>query len=83
VTSGDEVEVTADGASVRATVALRQAMPPGSVFLIAGTASDNATALTNGVPRVVEVAKTGNTIGGDPAPAASAALGAGAKKPPT
>ena len=47
-----------DGVSVRATVALRQAMPPGTVFLVAGTASNNATALMNGVPRVVEIAKT-------------------------
>ncbi|MEJ7789216.1 MAG: NADH-quinone oxidoreductase subunit NuoG [Thermoleophilaceae bacterium] len=84
VTSGDEVEVTAGGTSVRATVALRQAMPPGSVFLVTGTAQDNATALTNGVPRVVEIAKTsGNANGGDPALAASAAVWPGAKPPPT
>ena len=59
VTTGDEVRVTAGDASVRATVALRQAMPTGSVFLVAGTERDNATALTNGVPRVVQVSKTG------------------------
>ena len=35
---GDEVVVSADGESVRATVALRQAVAPGSVFLAAGTA---------------------------------------------
>jgi len=58
VRSGDEVEVAADGTSVRATVALRQAMPPGSVFLVSGTAEDNATTLSNGVPRVVQVSKT-------------------------
>ena len=34
---------------------MRAAVPPGSVFLIEGTAEDNATALTNGVPRTVEV----------------------------
>ena len=28
---------------------------PGSVFLVDGTDEDNATALTNGAPRVVEV----------------------------
>ncbi len=58
VRTGDEVEVAVDGTSVRATVALRQAMPAGSVFLVAGTAQDNATALTNGVARVVRVSKT-------------------------
>ncbi len=55
VQSGDRVEVTADGASVQATVALRQAVQPGSVFLLAGTLRDNATALLNGSPRVVQV----------------------------
>ncbi|MDQ4072191.1 MAG: NADH dehydrogenase (quinone) subunit G, partial [Actinomycetota bacterium] len=55
VAPGDEVTVSADGQSVRATAAVRAAVPPGSVFLISGTAEDNATALTNGVPRTVEV----------------------------
>jgi NADH-quinone oxidoreductase subunit G len=57
VGAGDQVEVAADGASVRATVALRQAVQPGSVFLVQGTEEDNATALMNGVPRTVEVRK--------------------------
>jgi anaerobic selenocysteine-containing dehydrogenase len=57
VSSGDEVDVSAGGESVRATVALRQAVPAGNVFLVEGTAEDNATALTNGVPRTVEVRK--------------------------
>jgi hypothetical protein len=47
--------VAADGESVRATAAVRQAVSPGSVFMLAGTAEDNATALTNGLPRAVEV----------------------------
>ena len=38
-------------------MALRQAMRPGSVFLTAGTAEHNATALINGVPRTVELRK--------------------------
>ena len=38
-------------------MALRQAVRPGSVFLTAGTAEHNATALTNGAPRTVEVRK--------------------------
>jgi len=57
VTSGDEVEVSAGGEVVRARVALRQAMQPGSVFLVSGTSTNNAHALTNGVPRTVEVRK--------------------------
>ena len=57
VGSGDQVQVSAGDQSVRATVALRQAIRPGSVFLVAGTAEDNATALTNGVPRTVEVSR--------------------------
>ncbi len=57
VGAGDEVEVSADGTAVRATVALRQAIAPGSVFLTQGTLEDNATALLNGVPRAVEVRK--------------------------
>ncbi len=84
VTSGDEVEVAAGGQRVLATVALRQAMQPGSVFLVAGTAENNPSALTNGVPRTVEITKTGE--GGDrvdPSTAVSAASGAGAETPPT
>ena len=54
---GDEVEVSVGRPDVRAAVALRQAVPPGSVFLMSGTAEDNATALTNGVPRTVEVSR--------------------------
>ena len=57
LSQGDEVVVTADGESVRAPVALRQGVSPGSVFLTAGTAEHNATALMNGVPRTVEVRK--------------------------
>jgi anaerobic selenocysteine-containing dehydrogenase len=58
IASGDEVEVTANGSSVRGTAAIRDTVPPGSVFLIAGTADDNATALVNGSPRLVEVRKS-------------------------
>jgi NADH-quinone oxidoreductase subunit G len=55
VRSGDRIELEAGGETVQATVALRQAMQPGSVFLVAGTESDNATALLNGVPRTVAI----------------------------
>ena len=57
IAPGDEVEVAVNGTSVRAVAALRQALPAGSVFLIEGTSQDNANALTNGLPRTVEVRK--------------------------
>jgi NADH-quinone oxidoreductase subunit G len=57
VSAGDQVVVSADDQSVRAAVALRHGVPPGSVFLIAGTTDDNATALLNGQPRTVEVSR--------------------------
>ncbi|MGI8845855.1 MAG: NADH-quinone oxidoreductase subunit NuoG [Thermoleophilaceae bacterium] len=57
VQSGDEVEVSVGDRSVRAIVALRQAVQPGAVFLLAGTLEDNATALLNGTPLVVGVRK--------------------------
>jgi NADH-quinone oxidoreductase subunit G len=57
VRPGDEVEVAANGTSVRAIARLRQAVPPGTVFLLEGTDEDSATALMNGSPRVVEVRK--------------------------
>ena len=53
--SGDEVEVSAGEASVEPRAAAARGVQPGSVFLVAGTDEDNATALTNGVPRDVEV----------------------------
>ena len=81
VTSGDEVEVSAGGHSVRARVALRQGVQPGSVFLMSGTAQDNATALVDGVPRSVEVHKSES---GDRVPLdLAAAPGPGAETPPT
>ena len=40
-----------NGTSVSARAALREALPPGSVFLIEGTSEDNANALTNGARR--------------------------------
>ena len=57
IAPGDQVEVAINGTSVKATAALREAMAPGSVFLIEGTSQDNANALTNGEPRTVEVRK--------------------------
>jgi NADH-quinone oxidoreductase subunit G len=57
VRSADEVSVSVDGRSVRARARIHDAVPPGSVFLVEGTETDNATALMNGLPRVVEVTK--------------------------
>jgi NADH-quinone oxidoreductase subunit G len=57
IASGDEVEVSSNGTTIRATAALRARMAPGSVFLIEGTSEDNANALNNGVPLTVEVRK--------------------------
>jgi NADH-quinone oxidoreductase subunit G len=57
IRSGELVEVAHNGTSVRAHAALRSAVPPGRVFMIEGTGQDNATALTNGAPRTVEVRK--------------------------
>ena len=57
VRPGDEIEVSANGTSVRAVARLREALPPGAVFLVEGTEENSATALMNGTPRVVEVRK--------------------------
>jgi anaerobic selenocysteine-containing dehydrogenase len=45
VLEGDRVVVGANGSSVRGTVALRDAMPPGSVFLQDAIPEDSASAL--------------------------------------
>jgi NADH-quinone oxidoreductase subunit G len=57
VASGDEVIVSVNGRSVHAVARVHDPVPPGSVFLVEGVEPDNATALMNGLPRVVEVAK--------------------------
>jgi NADH-quinone oxidoreductase subunit G len=54
---GDEVDVRSNGTSVRARVALRERMRPGAVFLIEGTAEENANALAG--TTTVEIAKSG------------------------
>ena len=55
IAPGEDVEVTSGDRVVRATAAIRQAIRPGSVFLTQGLGADGAEALTNGVPRTVEV----------------------------
>src|SRR4051794_27644810 len=54
VLEGDPVVVGSNGTSVRATVALRDAMPPGSVFLQNAIAEDSASSLED---PLVEVRK--------------------------
>ena len=84
VRPGDEVGVSAGGQEILATVALRQAVPPGNVFLTAGTESDNATALMNGAPVTVEVHATGRaTEPGTPPADAAPPAGPDAVPPPT
>jgi predicted molibdopterin-dependent oxidoreductase YjgC len=58
VSDGDEVEVRSNGTAVAARVALRERMRPGAAFLIEGTASDNANALTGAA--TIEVVPTSN-----------------------
>jgi NADH-quinone oxidoreductase subunit G len=57
VSTGDQVTVSVNGRSVRAVARVHDPVPPGSVFLVEGVERDNATALMNGLPRTVEVAK--------------------------
>ncbi len=54
---GDEVDVRSNGTSLRARVAIRERVRPGSGFLIEGTAEANANALEPG--ELVEVTKAG------------------------
>ena len=49
--------MSTNGTAIRARAALRARMSPGSVFLLEGTAENNANALTNGKPVTVEVRK--------------------------
>ena len=54
LSQGDEVEVSVNGTSLRAAVALHERMQPGAVFLIEGTADANANALRNGGGETVD-----------------------------
>jgi len=55
VVSGDEVTVARNGSSVRGVAALRDGLPPASVYLYEGTAEGNATELTGGEATTVTV----------------------------
>ncbi|NLT04961.1 MAG: molybdopterin-dependent oxidoreductase, partial [Solirubrobacterales bacterium] len=76
IAPGAPVEVSAGERTVRATAAIRDAIRPGSVFLLQGLGSDGAEALTNGVPRTVEVREAPPQlvqVGGGPDEAAATA----------
>jgi NADH-quinone oxidoreductase subunit G len=55
--AGDEVNVSQNGATVRAQVAVRERLEQGVCFLIEGTAEDNANGLLNGSPVSVTIEK--------------------------
>jgi NADH-quinone oxidoreductase subunit G len=55
IASGDEVTVARNGSSVRGVAALRDGLPPASVYVYEGTAEDNATELLNGEATTVAV----------------------------
>jgi len=55
VKSGDEVEVARNGSSVRGIAALRDGLPPLSVYLIEGTAQDSGSELLDGEATTVTV----------------------------
>jgi NADH-quinone oxidoreductase subunit G len=57
LSSGDEVEVSQNGTSVRARVAVRERIEQGVCFLIEGTFEDNANGLLNGSPVSVAIEK--------------------------
>jgi NADH-quinone oxidoreductase subunit G len=58
---GDEVDVRSNGTSLRARVAIRERVRPGSGFLIEGTTDANANAVEPGTP--VEVTKAEEATG--------------------
>jgi len=55
--NGDEVDVSQNGTTVRAQVAVREGVQEGVCFLIEGTAEDNANGLLNGSPVSVTIEK--------------------------
>jgi NADH-quinone oxidoreductase subunit G len=59
LTAGDEVKVSQNGTSLRARVAIKERVPPGTCLLIEGTAESNANALLNGSPVSVQIERIG------------------------
>ncbi len=57
--AGDDVDVSQNGTTVRAQVAVRERVEQGVCFLIEGTAEGNANGLLNGSPASVTIEKVG------------------------
>jgi NADH-quinone oxidoreductase subunit G len=57
LSDGDRVSVSQNGTSVEGTVAIRERIKEGACFLIEGTAEENANALLDGAPQIVNVEK--------------------------
>jgi NADH-quinone oxidoreductase subunit G len=89
IAPGEDVEVSSGDRVVRATAAIRDAIRPGSVFLTQGLGAEGAEALTNGVPRTVEVRSAPpliHQVGADKQPepvAAGDTAGSGATAAPS
>jgi NADH-quinone oxidoreductase subunit G len=58
LSSGDEVDVSQNGTTVRAQVTIRERLQEGVCFLLEATAEGNANALLNGAPVAVTIEKT-------------------------
>jgi anaerobic selenocysteine-containing dehydrogenase len=54
---GDLVRISSNGSAIEAQVAPRESVKEGTGHLTEGTAEQNANALTNGLPPVVQVRK--------------------------
>ncbi|HLL87459.1 MAG TPA: NADH-quinone oxidoreductase subunit NuoG [Thermoleophilaceae bacterium] len=57
IETGDEVEVARDGARVRAAAAVRDALPPRSVYLLEGVEESSASELGDGAAATVTVTR--------------------------
>ncbi|MEX0972906.1 MAG: molybdopterin dinucleotide binding domain-containing protein, partial [Solirubrobacterales bacterium] len=64
--TGDEVDVSQNGTTVRARVAIRERIEPGTCFLIEGTGEGNANALLDGGPVDVEIKRLGGAAASPP-----------------
>jgi NADH-quinone oxidoreductase subunit G len=57
IKTGDPVQVSQNGTSVRARVAIKERVPEGTCLMLEGVAEDNANALLNGSPVSVQIEK--------------------------
>jgi NADH-quinone oxidoreductase subunit G len=55
--TGDEVQVSQNGTSIRAKVSIKERIPEGTCLLLEGVADGNANALLNGSPVSVQIEK--------------------------